>query len=535
LRLGQVQEVIPLVTFLYQEWQRQEEETGGAVAHALAVGLHVIGIQGEAERQYQWAIDAYDRDGNDRGSAEIVLEWMARMAPEMNEVMWSEYTLRLGHRVQRGALPLAALNYLSALRAYSKGNAEAAYRSLTAEDKVGVLPYPYDIASMVLAARAAYAVDHSEASSLGLTVDRLKLMASIDLELQMEGLLFAFERAVKDGEEENATPLLAQIRCLCGMGMLPERVLQVERLAARFSETLASRASVAEAVETSEKELYKPIYAEAAAEIALSSTATEDVEVFRTAGVGQKGWRVRLFGEMTLSRNNQELRLIHWKRKKTQELFFYLLLQPHYAATREQVIESLYPEGEPDKMVNRLYVSIHELKRQVQELTGYEGGVTLRDGLLRISEDLFEMVDVEQYLALVRIGNQLWLVDRELSSDMYEKAVHMYEAILPEMPYTDWLNSIRNDVIEKQAIALQRLGQWAEAEGSKESAEAYYREWIRLQPFQEEAYQHMLALLARERKQAKAMRLYEEWKELLHREMGVVPLSETTKLLEVFY
>src|SRR5690606_26493424 len=96
------------------------------------------------------------------------------------------------------------------------------------------------------------------------------------------------------------------------------------------------------------------------------------------------------------------------------------------------------------------YVSIHELKRTTLAHWGVENFVSVKDGVIRLREGVIDYVDIEQYLALVRVGEQLWKEDRELAAEMFEKACHLYGELAPDLLYIDWLDSYRSMLLQKQ-------------------------------------------------------------------------------------
>ena len=55
-------------------------------------------------------------------------------------------------------------------------------------------------------------------------------------------------------------------------------------------------------------------------------------------------------------------------------LLFYLLTRPNFTATREQVLDDLWPDGDPESGANSLNQSLHFLRREIDPW--YEMGVS---------------------------------------------------------------------------------------------------------------------------------------------------------------
>src|SRR5690606_7177127 len=182
--------------------------------------------------------------------------------------------------------------------------------------------------------------------------------------------------------------------------------------------------------------------------------------------------------------------------------------------------EALFIDFEPKKMANQLYVAAHQLKAVIKENFGIDDGVVIKDGIVKLRDDWFEEVDVEKYQTLVRVGNQLWLDDRELAARMYEQAIELYGDVAADFPYADWLLDYREQLSRTQIELLRRLSTHVWEAGRYEQAELYYRQWISWLPIDEEANQGLLKLLNQQGKQAEAETLYRQFADKLRNELG---------------
>lgn len=240
-------------------------------------------------------------------------------------------------------------------------------------------------------------------------------------------------------------------------------------------------------------------------------------------GNENNSWKLYLFGGLRFAKGQQERRQLHWKRRKARELLLYLALQPHYTAVREQILDKLQL-GEPiDKANQQLYVIVHQLKRTLLTELGIQHGVIVQDGLIRLHEDTIEYVDVEHYLALTRVADQLWQFDRGLSYEMYEQAYLLYDQLLPELPYVEWLEQYREFVTQKQISLLQKCLIHAEERQDWQHAEIYLRSWLTLKPFQEEAYVKLIDLLIALDRISEAKQTYAVWEKSCREELGTAP------------
>ena len=82
------------------------------------------------------------------------------------------------------------------------------------------------------------------------------------------------------------------------------------------------------------------------------------------------------------------------------------------------------------------------------------------------------------------------------------------------------------------ASALERLVQVHTAQGECETAVAYARRWLRLDPLHEPAHRHLMRLYAQAGQRAAALRQYDECMRILENELGLAPSEETACLYE---
>ena len=220
-----------------------------------------------------------------------------------------------------------------------------------------------------------------------------------------------------------------------------------------------------------------------------------------------------------------------WKRRKAGELFVYLLLQPGYKANREQVIERVFGEGETSKRSNQLYVTLHDLRHALKELGMSEDLIYAKRGVIGIDENSFDSIDAETFLTLSRVGDQLWMDDREAACRLYEEAIPLYGQLGTELPYTDWLERIREQLLDRQTTMLKRLATYHIEHHHDERAEQRLTEWISLRPEQENAYETMIRHCLNVGRRAEAIGWYRRLEKMCREELGNEPLEEIRKLL----
>lgn len=494
LRLGHSHEAVPILRFLHDERTRAEAELSGDVDYALAHGIHLLGKEdAEPGLYYHAAANAYDREGEGAKGSLALFERIIRFGGRMARAELDEAMFEFEQRVRTNLADARLFDYLTSLRDYHEGRLEQAERTV---QHCGMLPLPrpYEALGLLLGGRIAASRGLPE--NVRASLERLEQLdpeSTVDVAWQYESACVRFELAAATRDIGQAKRLISQARALCRLGLPPEAQAELDRMQG----TLAR-------LEAEDK----------------AETVQE-----------RSAWRANLFGEVTFSRDGEAVRDIAWKRRKTKELAVYLLLQPGYAAPRDRIADALFPDVEPDKIDNQLYVVAHQLRRITGDYLGIDGGAIGKDGIVRLKEGMIGEVDVEQYTSLVRVGDRLWPSDRELAARMYEQADPLYAIVAPDIPYADWLEEIRAQLLEMQCTLIGRLGRLAADVGQYERAETYFRRWIDLQPLHEAAHQELIRALGAQSKLAEAEYAYKRLERLLREELGIRPMPETLGLL----
>lgn len=466
---------------------------------ALGRGGFLVGLEADERlRCYARAVVQYAREGRAERTLEAAYEWR-RLADALPEAPEHPGAVLLELR-QKAAWQKA---YALPVRLLESANASS-------EDIDAAAWGPYYMAlGRVTALRRRWpgssADEPREAERAAASV---RERFSADVELQAECLLLTALRCRDMGRKGEADAALQETERLFAFGLAPE-----------YTGRIAAVAAASDGVRT------------AAVLGALPAAALPAArpEAARPAPVMPV--RVRCFGGLVLEREGLLLPQLRWKRRKAQELFLLLLLRPGHAMPKEQAIDVLFGgEHDPAKASNQLYVAIHEVRRALLEALGWEDGAVLRDGVVSLPERNIEEVDVEKYLTLVRVADQLQADQHELSEELYEAAAELYGPLLPNKPYLEWLERLRDDLELRQGRVLGRLYDAAVRRGAYALAERYLRARLELEPHQEEAAQALLKLLQNTGRTAEAVRMYEAFERRLGAELGANPSEEIRRL-----
>lgn len=228
---------------------------------------------------------------------------------------------------------------------------------------------------------------------------------------------------------------------------------------------------------------------------------------------------VRLFGPGQVFVAGEELRT--GLGRKTRELLAFFLLHPE-GATREQAIEALWPEVDPDRGLDRFWARLGELRTCLRSELAPSAKFIDRAGgdAYRVERELFD-VDV-------------WRFDELLASDDDSlgnliSAAELYRGELLEGISYTWSEQLRMHFQNRFMDAMVRLADGYQAEGALEEAVAALRRALAADPYSEELARRLMKLHARSNRPDAVRRQFEELETALDK-IECEPSEETSEL-----
>jgi two-component SAPR family response regulator len=512
LRLGAKAEAQTALRFLADELARNEAETSRHpdVLFALSRGGDCVGMTARDRlRLNARAALLYLEQNRGKRCMEALIEWVRLM--RLAEGESKESAALEAQLAQRAAWDSsfavhAAMPQLLGHH-QSGGSLDEHWPRLQAELTAPGLPLGpyYRMLLRIAIARASLLFGQAVgAEELPAIRREVQVAFPAELELRAELCMLDFECLTSCGNSAEAEAPLEKLAALSALGLSDGYADWIERCRRRLMQ---------------ERELVQ------------QQRERKQVQAVEPETLPEPVWRAVCFGGFRLERIGAEAKALNWKRKKAQELFLYLLLRTGHSAPKEQAIDALFGDVDPHKASNQLYVAVHELKRVLHGQLGIREPTLIRDGVVQLPEQYIAEVDIEKFDALIRVADQLHHTDQELSLELYANAAEMYQPLLPQIQFIDWLDRIRDEFERKQAHALRQLYRLSLRCSQVEQAELYCRIWCDAFPLDEEAVQSLIRLLVANGRAAEAKRTFHQFEKTLRRELGASPLPETKALL----
>jgi DNA-binding SARP family transcriptional activator len=219
---------------------------------------------------------------------------------------------------------------------------------------------------------------------------------------------------------------------------------------------------------------------------------------------------------------------------KPAALLKFLAARGRVPATRDQIIEALWPDCDGDAAVRRLRVALHELRRALLAAVNPDTVIKYRRGCLVLGSAGRLGLDIELFETEWRRGVQLERQARiPEAMQAYAAAEAFYGGdFLEEDPYEEWTLLRREFLRDAHLDMLGKLAANAFAHHGYSECNALCQRLLESDPCQEEAYRLLIRSHLASGQPARAQRWYEICGQVLKRELDLEPSQGTSALVE---
>ena len=226
---------------------------------------------------------------------------------------------------------------------------------------------------------------------------------------------------------------------------------------------------------------------------------------------------VRLLGPPQVLRDGD---LVGFDTRKATALLAHLAVSRR-PRPRDALADLLWPEADLERARGALRRTLSTLRSGI----GAEHVEATRDHVRLVRSDLLR-VDVDEFRRLREAGDLAGAVG-EYRGDLLEGFV-----VRDAPGFEDWCAAEAEALRRELMATLAALAVRQEGAGDLPAATASVRRWLDLDPLHEPAHQALIRLLATGGDRAGALAQYRECVRTLSRELGVPPLSETSRLYD---
>lgn len=218
--------------------------------------------------------------------------------------------------------------------------------------------------------------------------------------------------------------------------------------------------------------------------------------------------------------------------QKANELLALLLLRGHHSHHREKLATTLWSESSPESAAHSFRTTLWRLRRAL-EPPGVAKGTYLSASRPREiafnweSDHSVDVLEFENTLGLCSRADVERISDAELQA--IESALRLYEGELLEGHFDDWIIYERERLRDLFIRGLSYLMQAFSSRREYHQSITCGRRVLTEDPLRESVHRDLMALYVQVGQRAEAIKLYEQLRTTLDKELAVAPSKETTR------
>ena len=222
--------------------------------------------------------------------------------------------------------------------------------------------------------------------------------------------------------------------------------------------------------------------------------------------------RVQCFGKFEVYDGNGEQ--IKFATKKTRELFAYFLTKVDRVIYRDELLFQLFPGTNPEKALNNFYVSLHRLRKGLEQSNITKEDITITEnGITYIREGVCPYVDLCRLVTKTKLQEEQWL-------SMVQSRLEEYSNdLFPNLDF-EWLDEEKKWLeVQVEALLLKLSLIYEQGEDYTNSEQILLR-LLDINPDSTEAHEALLNLYQLTNNKSSYRGLYKKYVRLMEAEYG---------------
>ena len=242
---------------------------------------------------------------------------------------------------------------------------------------------------------------------------------------------------------------------------------------------------------------------------------------------------IKMLGGFSIALGDRSVTDQDNRMRKVWLLLAYLICNRNHLSTQEHYLSLLQGAGadesvDPAGKLKAMFYRARTMLNQISESAGHNW-IIRKSGTYAWNTDIPLVLDVEEFEALCKSAAAVGCSRERL--DLYRQALSLYRGdFLPKlnmepwvMPLAAYYHQMYLDAAQQALILLEAEKQWNEIGDLCRAA-------LKIEPYSEELYQHLMRSQIAAGNRAGALHVYEEMSELLFSTFGVMPSDESRVL-----
>jgi two-component SAPR family response regulator len=236
------------------------------------------------------------------------------------------------------------------------------------------------------------------------------------------------------------------------------------------------------------------------------------------------------FGSFRVLVNNQPIK--NWPSKKGKSIFAYLLLNHKKKIFRDTLMDLLWRKSDPDSARNCLNVTIHGIRRVLQEIDLKTEYILFKDECYYFNAEIDIKLDVEEF-------RKKWLKAQSIEHNSglrvavieYERAAEIYRGeFLEDEIYDDWSSLDRENLKEIYLVILDKISENFMQNGNHREAISICKKILEKDNCREDIYRRLMECFYGSGHRDRAIKIFRKCTKSLKTELEVEPTAATIQL-----
>src|SRR5579872_4190333 len=235
------------------------------------------------------------------------------------------------------------------------------------------------------------------------------------------------------------------------------------------------------------------------------------------------------FGRFQVVRGSEPLTLC--QNRAGQAILRYLVVQKNHRAISDALMETFWPDDEPEVARRKLQVGVSALRRSLNQ--GYNcdpggGYILFKEQCYQLNPLVAITSDRDEFLALYEQGQRS---GGKKALMYYAQACLLYtQPCFIEDIYADWSCSYREECTLAHSAMCTLLAEDALTLENFDQAIAWAKAVLAENRCDETAYRLLMKANAAQGRRSEAIRQYHRCEQVLREELAITPMSETIQL-----
>ena len=244
--------------------------------------------------------------------------------------------------------------------------------------------------------------------------------------------------------------------------------------------------------------------------------------------------RIEALGAFRLFRGDSLMEENQWDRSQPKKLLKTILSYGGDRIPKEIIIDELWPEESPRVAEKNFKTTLQRLRKSLEPFIHKDFGssyIHLHDNIVSLDAELCH-VDADRFLLLLRMADEKQRKGNGKEAfALYAEAQEIYKGdFLPEELYAPLPDKKREELRSKYLELLNKMASFHERQGSLKKAVDCYKTAIQVDPLIEESYRKLMTFYSGKGMYNDALRIYEDCKKALKKELKTEPDSTTTAI-----